>query len=140
MGRGPEAALFARYRERLQPPIRLLEIADARGTPAEKRKREAAALLAALPRGPFVVALDAAGSMHDSETFAALLSRWMGAGRPLAFVIGGADGLDARLLDRADHLLSLGRMTWPHMLARVLLAEQLYRARSIAAGHPYHRP
>jgi 23S rRNA (pseudouridine1915-N3)-methyltransferase len=77
--------------------------------------------------------------MHDSASFAALVMRWLEGGRPLAFVIGGADGLDARVTDRADHLLSLGRMTWPHMLVRVLLAEQIYRARAIAAGHPYHR-
>jgi 23S rRNA (pseudouridine1915-N3)-methyltransferase len=139
MGRGPEAELFARYCERLRPPLRLVEIADARGTPAEKKKREAAALLAALPAAAFTVALDAAGNVHDSETFAGLVSRWLEGGRPLAFVIGGADGLDAGVVERADHVLSLGRMTWPHMLARVLLAEQLYRARAIAAGHPYHR-
>jgi 23S rRNA (pseudouridine1915-N3)-methyltransferase len=139
MGRGAEAELFARYCERLRPPIRTIEIADARGTPAEKKKREAAALLAALPAPAFVVALDAAGTMHDSAAFSRLLTRWIEAGRSVAFVIGGADGLDVRVTDRADHVLSLGRMTWPHLLVRVLLAEQLYRARTIAAGHPYHR-
>ncbi len=139
MGRGPEAELFARYCERLRPPIRLVEIADARGQLAEKKRREGAALLSALPAAAFVIALDAAGAIHDSETFARLLTQWIESGRPLAFVIGGADGLDARITDRADYLLSLGRMTWPHLLARVLLAEQLYRARAIAADHPYHR-
>jgi len=139
MGRGAEAELFARYCERLRPPLRLVEIADARGTAAEKKKREASALLAALPAVAFVVALDAAGTMHDSQTFARLLTQWVDAARPMAFVIGGADGLDARVTDRADYVLSLGRMTWPHLLVRVLLAEQLYRARAIAAGHPYHR-
>jgi 23S rRNA (pseudouridine1915-N3)-methyltransferase len=139
LGRGPEADLFARYCERLRPPLRLVEVADARGTPAEKKKREAPALLAALPASAFVVALDAAGRQHESEAFARLLSRWMESARALAFVIGGADGLDARVIDRADYVLSLGPMTWPHLLVRALLAEQLYRARAIAGGHPYHR-
>jgi 23S rRNA (pseudouridine1915-N3)-methyltransferase len=139
MGRGPEAELFTRYCERLRPPLRLVEIVEARGTAAEKQKREAASLLAAVPASAFVVALDGGGKEHDSETFAALLARWVETGRPVAFVIGGADGLGARVMARADYVLSLGRMTWPHMLARVLLAEQLYRARAIAAGHPYHR-
>jgi 23S rRNA (pseudouridine1915-N3)-methyltransferase len=68
-----------------------------------------------------------------------LLERWLGLGRPVCFLIGGAEGLDATVIARADHKLSLGMLTWPHMLVRVMLAEQLYRARSIAAGHPYHR-
>jgi 23S rRNA (pseudouridine1915-N3)-methyltransferase len=139
LGHGPEAELFGRYRERLRPPLRMIEVAEARGTPVERKRREAAGLLAAVPPAAFVVALDAKGELHDSETFTALLTRWRESGRPLAFVIGGADGLDARVTGRADHLMSLGRMTWPHMLVRVMLAEQLYRARAIAAGHPYHR-
>jgi 23S rRNA (pseudouridine1915-N3)-methyltransferase len=131
--------LFGRYSERLRPPLRVIEIAEGRGAPAERKRREASGLLAALPPAAFVVALDERGESHDSETFAALLTRWLESGRPLAFVIGGADGLDARVTGRADHVVSLGRMTWPHTLARVMLAEQLYRARAIAAGHPYHR-
>ncbi len=77
--------------------------------------------------------------MADSAGLAALVERWLGMGRPVCFLIGGAEGLDAPVLRRADHVLSFGAMTWPHMLARVMLAEQLYRARSIASGHPYHR-
>ena len=96
-------------------------------------------MLAALPPAAFVVALDERGELHDSKTFAVLLTRWTESGRPVTFVVGGADGLDARVTDRADHVLSLGRMTWPHLLVRVLLTEQLYRARAIAASHPYHR-
>jgi 23S rRNA (pseudouridine1915-N3)-methyltransferase len=117
----------------------MVEIAEGRGTPAEKKRREATRLLAALPAAAFVVALDEKGEQYGSETFTALLTRWLESGRPLAFVIGGADGLDARVTHRADHVMSLGRMTWPHMLLRVMLAEQLYRARAIATGHPYHR-
>jgi 23S rRNA (pseudouridine1915-N3)-methyltransferase len=67
------------------------------------------------------------------------LERWLGLGRPLCFLIGGAEGLDAAVLARADYSLSLGKLTWPHLLVRAMLAEQLYRARSIVAGHPYHR-
>ncbi len=68
-----------------------------------------------------------------------MLTRWLDSGRIVCFVIGGAEGLDAKVLDRADAVLSLGALTWPHLLARVMLAEQLFRARAIAANHPYHR-
>lgn len=136
---GPEAALFARYQARLRPPLTLTEIAEARGAPAEIKRREAASLLQALPDGAFVVALDSGGQALGSAPFAALLERWLGHGRPLCFLIGGAEGLDASVVARADYVLSLGAMTWPHLLVRALLAEQVYRARSIAAGHPYHR-
>lgn len=136
---GPEAELFARYNARLRPKLALTELAEAQGAPAEIRRREAAALLAALPEAGFVVALDLGGQATNSEELAVLLDRWLSASRPLCFVIGGAEGLEAAMIARADFVLSLGRMTWPHMLVRVLLAEQLYRARSIAAGHPYHR-
>ena len=77
--------------------------------------------------------------MPDSIGFAALLERWLGLSRPLCFLIGGAEGLDAFVLARADARLSLGPLTWPHMLARIMLAEQLFRARAIVTGHPYHR-
>jgi 23S rRNA (pseudouridine1915-N3)-methyltransferase len=92
-----------------------------------------------LPAEAFAVALDRTGATVDSAGLAVLLERWLGMGRPVCFLIGGAEGLDAPVLRRADHVLSFGSMTWPHMLARVMLAEQLYRARSIASGHPYHR-
>ena len=136
---GPEAALFARYQARLRPPLMLTEIAEARGAPTEIKRREATAMLAALPDAAFAVALDSGGEAADSARLAVLLERWLGLGRPVCFLIGGAEGLDATVLARADHKLSLGMLTWPHMLVRVMLAEQLYRARSIAAGHPYHR-
>lgn len=137
---GPEAALFARYNARLRPPLAVTEIAEARGAPAEIKRREAAALLAALPAPTFAVVLDQGGDTPDSARLATLLERWLGLGRPLSFVIGGAEGLDAPVLARADHVLSFGPMTWPHLLVRAMLAEQLYRARAIATGHPYHRP
>jgi len=136
---GPEAILFARYQARLRPALAITEIPEARGTPPEIKRREAAALLAALPDSAFAVALDNAGEAPDSAGLASLLERWLGSGRPVCFVIGGAEGLDATVIKRADYVLSLGALTWPHLLVRAMLAEQLYRARSIASGHPYHR-
>jgi len=96
-------------------------------------------MLAALPSNALAVALDLDGEALDTESFAARLTHWLESGRPICFLIGGAEGLDRSVLDRADAKLSLGRLTWPHMLARAMLAEQIYRARSLAAGHPYHR-
>ena len=136
---GPEAELFARYNARLRPRFAVTEIAEARGAPIEVKRREAAALLSALPTGAFVVVLDMAGEAPDSAEFARILERWLALARPVSFVIGGAEGLDTTALARADYRLSLGRLTWPHFLARAMLAEQVYRARSIASGHPYHR-
>jgi 23S rRNA (pseudouridine1915-N3)-methyltransferase len=136
---GPEAELFARYNARLRPRFAVTEMAEARGAPAEVKRREGAALLAALQGGEFVVALDSGGASPDSEELAHLLERWLATGRTPCFLIGGTEGLDAPVIARADYVLSLGRPTWPHFLLRAMLAEQIFRARSIAAGHPYHR-
>ena len=137
---GPEAELFARYNARLHPKLVVTEVPEARGAPAEVKRREGATLLAALPDPAFVVALDTGGATPGSEDLAHLLERWLAGGRPVCFVVGGAEGLDAPVIARADYVLSFGRLTWPHFLARAMLAEQVFRARSIAAGHPYHRP
>ena len=138
---GPEAALFAEYNKRLRPPLQVTEIAEARGgAPAEVRRREGAAILAALPgQGALLVALDLGGAAPSSEAFAALWTRWEEGGRTPCFAVGGAEGLDPAVLAAADHRLSLGPLTWPHLLVRGLLAEQLFRAQAIRAGHPYHR-
>ena len=112
---------------------------EGRGAPAEVKRREAAALLAHLTAGTQAIVLDQGAPPPSSAVFARLLEAWLAAGRPLAFLIGGANGLDATVIARADHVLSLGPLTWPHMLVRVMLAEQLYRARAMAMGHPYHR-
>ena len=136
---GPEAELFARYAGRMRPKLGLVELAEARGAPVEVKRREGAALLGALPANAFVVALDLGGTAVDSVRFASQVERWLGSGRPVCFLIGGAEGLDAPVLARADAVVSLGAMTWPHFLVRAMLAEQLFRARSIASGHPYHR-
>jgi 23S rRNA (pseudouridine1915-N3)-methyltransferase len=136
---GPDAELFARYNARLRPALTVTEIPEANGTPAEVKRRESAALLAVLPADAFAVALDQGGEMPDSLRFSKLLERWLTSARRICFLIGGAEGLDSPVLQRANAALSLGPMTWPHFMVRAMLAEQIYRARSIAAGHPYHR-
>ncbi len=135
----PNSALFARYNARLKPKFAVTEIAEARGSPTEIKRREGAALLAAVSDHAYVVLLDQAGQALDSMELARSLERWLALGRPLCFLIGGAEGLNAPVLARADYVLSLGPLTWPHFMVRAMLAEQVYRARSIAAGHPYHR-
>jgi len=136
---GPERELFDRYNARLRPALAVTEVPEGAGAPLEAKRREGAALLAAVPEPAFIVTLDLGGASTGSAGFARLLERWLGQSRTLCFLIGGAEGLDAAAIGRADHLLALGPMTWPHMLVRVMLAEQLYRAQSILSGHPYHR-
>ena len=136
---GPEAELFARYGARLRPGLVVTEVAEGRGAPLEVKRREGEALLAALPTGGLAVALDLGAPCPGSDGLARLLERWLGTGREPCFLVGGAEGLDAAVLTRADHVLSLGPMTWPHMLVRPMLAEQLFRAQAILSGHPYHR-
>ena len=137
----PEAALYESYARRIVPPLALREVAVAgRLRPAELNRREGEMLLAALPAGAMVVALDRSGRTMDSTALARALGRWRDRGvRELAFVIGGAEGLDPALTKRADMVLSLGPMTWPHLLVRGMLAEQIYRAQCILGRHPYHR-
>jgi 23S rRNA (pseudouridine1915-N3)-methyltransferase len=139
--RQPERELYDAFVKRISWPITLKEVEERDPLPAPKRKqREGVKLLAALPEGATVVALDERGKALTSADFAKRVGRWRDDGvGDLAFVIGGADGLDASVLDRAQLTLSLGAMTWPHLMVRALLAEQLYRAQSILAGHPYHR-
>jgi len=138
---GPERALFDLYAARLSPPPEMREVEEKRNLPPAKMKaREAELLLGAVPDGALIVALDERGKRLGSMAFAKKLGDWRDQGvRDVAFVIGGADGLDRAILDRANVVLALGEMTWPHMLVRGLLAEQLYRANAILSGHPYHR-
>lgn len=138
---GPLRDLYDDYVRRLPWPIVLREV-EARGSlpPDTARQREAQLLLAAIPGAAVVVALDEHGRSFSSADFAAQLRCWREAAvGDLAFLIGGADGHGDAVRERADVLLSLGPMTWPHLLARILLAEQLYRAQTILDGHPYHR-
>jgi 23S rRNA (pseudouridine1915-N3)-methyltransferase len=136
---GPEAELFERYNTRMRPSLKVTELLEERGPAPVIKQKEGAGLLAALPRDAFVVPLDLGGHELDSAVFADRLNRWTSLSRPVCFLIGGAEGLDASVIARADYVLSLGRMTWPHLLVRALLAEQLYRAQAITRGHPYHR-
>jgi 23S rRNA (pseudouridine1915-N3)-methyltransferase len=133
--------LFEAYRQRSAWPIRLVEVAPRRGATRERRLAdEAERLLRALPGGALRVALDERGAQLDSLSFARQLGRWRATGElELGFLIGGPDGLAASLVERATAVIALGVMTWPHRLVRVMLAEQLYRAETILAGHPYHR-
>lgn len=118
------------------PPAALTEVEDRRGG---GMAAEAEVLTRAIPQGSVLVALDERGDQPTSPQFAYRLADWRDGARDVCFVIGGADGLDPSLRARADWQVSLGRMVWPHMLVRVMLAEQLYRAATILAGSPYHR-
>ena len=100
---------------------------------------EGARVLAALPKNAHVIALDGRGRMHSSEQLAVRLEHWRGQGRDLAFLIGGPEGHAPEVLQRADETWSLGPLTLPHMLVRLVLAEQVYRAAALLANHPYHR-
>ncbi|KAA5606164.1 23S rRNA (pseudouridine(1915)-N(3))-methyltransferase RlmH [Roseospira marina] len=140
---GPEAALFDAYAGRLRGgwSLTLREVEERRPLPGPDRMtREGRLLLDQVPDGAHVVALDGGGRRWSSEDLAEHMTRQRDAGtRAVAFLVGGADGHAPDVLARADVTLSLGAMTWPHMLVRPMLAEQLYRAWSIQAGHPYHR-
>lgn len=128
IGRSPEAELVDRYAKRISWPFRMTELPDAGGAvPA--------------PLAPArEVLLDERGRQMSSEEFAALLGKWRDEGvRETRFLIGAADGHGDAARARADLLLGFGAMTWPHLMARAMLMEQLWRATSIIAGHPYHR-
>ncbi len=140
----PERELINDYLDRAGKTGRQNALGPFTVTEVEARNggaaAEAAKLRAALPPDAVVVALDERGKMLNSPGFCRLLTGFRDDGRRhLACLIGGADGLDSGLVHKADTVLSLGPMVWPHMLARVMLAEQLYRATAISAGLPYHR-
>lgn len=142
--KGPEADLVSDYLDRFTrtgrglgfPSVGVIEVEDRRGG---GMAAEAVLLQRAIPSGALLVVLDERAAQPDSPDLAARLACWRDAARDVCFVIGGADGLDAGLKGRADWQISFGRMVWPHMLVRVMLAEQLYRAATILAGSPYHR-
>jgi 23S rRNA (pseudouridine1915-N3)-methyltransferase len=146
---GPERDLAARYLERATAAgraigfsgVELRELAESRAARPDDRKREEAkALGPRLPPRGKVIALDETGKQMTSLGFAAELGRARDEGlADLAFVIGGPDGLEPAFLAQASLTLSLGTMTWPHQLARIMAAEQIYRAITILSGHPYHR-
>jgi 23S rRNA (pseudouridine1915-N3)-methyltransferase len=129
------------YAGRLNPPPAIIELEEKRKLPpAQLQAREAELILAALPQGARLVTLDERGQAWTSRELADRLGQWRDQGAAtLAFAIGGAEGLGRAIIERADAVLSLGAMTWPHLLVRGMLLEQLYRAQQILAGHPYHR-
>lgn len=148
MGRlrsGPERDLIADYTQRFDRTGRALSLGPLTEHEVEDKKNagmaaEAELLARAVPAGAVLVTLDERGKLLTSPEFATQLARWRDAGRQdVAFVIGGADGIDPSLRARADFSISFGQMVWPHMLVRVMLAEQLYRAANILSGGPYHR-
>jgi 23S rRNA (pseudouridine1915-N3)-methyltransferase len=142
---GPERDLIEDYTARFDRtgrnlglgPLTIHEVEDKKGG---GMAAEGALLSRAVPDGAVIVMLDERGKVQSSPQFADQLAGWRDQGRgDVAFVIGGADGIDPSLRSQADAALSLGKMVWPHMLARAMLTEQLYRAASILAGSPYHR-
>lgn len=141
---GPEKALIDDYLDRFGKTGRALSLGPAQITEVEAKKggqaAEAELLQRAVPTGAALICLDERGKMLSSPDFAATLARFRDTGRQeLVLAIGGADGHTPEMRARADLLLSFGPMVWPHMLARAMLAEQLYRAAQILAGTPYHR-
>ncbi len=136
---------YAEYAKRLahELPLQLVEISTKlRGRSNDLARvigGEGAAMLAAIPKGAHVVALDGRGKTFSSEELAGQLARWRMQGSDLAFLIGGPEGLAAAALERAQQRWSLGPATLPHPLVRIILAEQLYRAVSLLNNHPYHR-
>ncbi|WP_120631659.1 23S rRNA (pseudouridine(1915)-N(3))-methyltransferase RlmH [Ruegeria sp. EL01] len=142
---GPEKTLLDDYLTRFDRTGRALGLGPASVVEVEDKKNagmgaEAALLRKAVPKGAVICTLDERGRVMSSPDFAQKLGGWRDAGRQdLALVIGGADGIDPSLRVEADFSISLGSMVWPHMLVRVMLAEQLYRAATILSGGPYHR-
>ncbi|MEM7443266.1 MAG: 23S rRNA (pseudouridine(1915)-N(3))-methyltransferase RlmH [Pseudomonadota bacterium] len=134
--------LVDRYRERSPWPLKLETVDVKKGLKGQALKAaEGELLLGKVPESARIVALDERGDDLTSVQLAVRLGKWRDTGsRDIAFLIGGADGFDARIRERADLVLRLGRLTWPHMMVRAMLAEQLYRAQMILSGHPYHRP
>jgi len=137
----PAKRIYDKYMGRLPWPHELKELQENKPLPEAKRKaREADLLLHAVPDGATIIALDGGGRMLSSEDFARRIGSWRDDGAPaLAFLLGGAHGHGDSVLKRANLTLSFGPMVWPHLLARAMLAEQLWRAASILSGHPYHR-
>lgn len=138
---GPETALVSEYQKRLPWKLEIIEIEEKKPLPPPERvESEGEKLLQNVPKGAFVVALDKGGTAFSSTRFSQKLDKWFSAGGShIAFIIGGAGGLSPKVLETAGAQLSLGPMTWPHLLARVMLLEQLYRAWAIHHGHPYHK-
>lgn len=148
MKAGPERELFERYWTRATPMAKqlgfgtldVLELRESQAQNADQRKAaESTDLLAKLPDGAALIALDERGKAITTPQFSSKLEAFKDAGKPVALIIGGPDGLDSSVRQRANLVISFGAITMPHQLVRVLAAEQLYRAMTVLSGHPYHR-
>jgi 23S rRNA (pseudouridine1915-N3)-methyltransferase len=139
--KGPERSLWDIYAKRLRWPLSLIEVEAKNVIGIEQiKKKEADLLLAKVPKTSVIVALDQNGLVASSAEFAKKIGEWQNNGiNNLVLVVGGSDGLDSTVLDKAQMIMSMGQMTWPHKLARVMLLEQLYRAQCILNNHPYHK-
>ena len=142
--KSPELSLIEDYLDRFNKAGRSMGLGPAAITEVEDKKNlgmeaEAPLLERAIPEGAVLVTLGERGQLISSPGFAEKLGRWRDEARDVAFVIGGADGISPALRAKADYSISFGKMVWPHMLVRVMLAEQIYRAGQILAGTPYHR-
>ena len=138
---GPERDLFQHYARRITFPFELKEVEEKKPLkPKALKKREGELLLAQAPEGAVIVALDGGGKEISSAAFAEKIDSWRSDGvKHVVFMIGGAEGLDEAVRKKAQLVISLSPMTWPHLLVRGMLAEQVYRAQCILSGHPYHR-
>ncbi len=146
---GPQRELIKRYQSRFDATgrnigldrLEIIELNESRASsPALRKREEASNLLKAVPNGAFAIALDENGKDLSSSEFANKIGGMLNDGRrELVLLIGGADGHGKEIAGRADIALRFGRLTWPHQLVRVMVAEQLYRSATILAGHPYHR-
>jgi len=138
---GPEKALWEDYARRLTWSLTLKEVEEKKPLkPKQLMEKEGTLLLNAVPAGATLIALDKSGKSLSSEQFAAQFQGWMSDGvKDIAFLIGGSDGLSQEVLSKSHLKLSMGAQTWPHMLARCMLLEQIYRAQCILGNHPYHK-
>lgn len=137
----PEKEIFASYIKRVPWQVDLKELEAKKALTGDQLKNaEAQLLLASIPKNSRIIALDERGKNISSLELANLISAWQNEGASsVAFIIGGADGLADEIRSKAAFTLSFGKLTWPHMLVRSMLAEQVYRVYSIITGHPYHR-
>ena len=138
---GPEKTLVDHFAKRITWPLDIREVEEKKNLTGDTlKRREGELLVAHCPAGSQIIALDERGKEISSRAFAKRVSDWQDDGvSDLCVVIGGANGLDETVRQRANMTISFGRLTWPHMLVRGMLVEQLYRAQQIIAGHPYHR-
>ena len=141
MKKGSEKNLWDLYAKRLKWSLVLKEVEEKNVLgPQEIKRKEAELLFSKVPKGALLIAMDQNGLLLSSPELAKKIGLWQDNGiSDLAIVVGGSEGLDQTVIDKADLKIAMGKMTWPHMLARILLLEQIYRAQCILGNHPYHK-